>query len=119
MRIVALLLILACGPALAQEDLSGEPAPAGEYQLDPAHARLLFRVNHLGFSHYTALIQKFDAKIGFDPDNPETMTVRRPPIRLRSRPTIRMQASTSTASSRGRISWMPPPIPKRNSPRPP
>lgn len=75
MRIVALLLILACGPVLAQEDLSGEPAPAGEYQLDPAHARLLFRVNHLGFSHYTALIQKFDAKIGFDPDNPETMTV--------------------------------------------
>ncbi len=75
MRIFPLFLILACGPVLAQEDLSGEPAPAGEYQLDPAHARLLFRVNHLGFSHYTALIQSFDAKLNFDPDNPETMTV--------------------------------------------
>ncbi len=49
--------------------------PGGEYQLDPAHARLLFRVNHPGFSHYTALIQGFDARLSFDPDRPEAMTV--------------------------------------------
>ena len=61
--------------AFAQEDLSGQPATAGQYQLDPAHARLLVRVNHLGFSHYTALIRKFDASLAFDPDHPETMTV--------------------------------------------
>jgi polyisoprenoid-binding protein YceI len=75
MRMIPLVLMLACGPALAQEDLSGEPAPAGDYQLDPAHARLLFRVNHLGFSHYTALIRTFDADLSFDPENPLAMTV--------------------------------------------
>ena len=75
MRVIVLALLLAGGPAFAQEDLSGEPAPAGVYQLDPAHARLLFRVNHLGFSHYTALIQTFDAELTYDPDHPEAMTV--------------------------------------------
>lgn len=75
MRAIVLALMLAGCPALAQEDLSGEPAPAGAYQLDPAHARLLFRVNHLGFSHYTALIQSFDAELTYDPDHPEAMTV--------------------------------------------
>jgi polyisoprenoid-binding protein YceI len=69
---LALLMPL---PAPAQEDLSDKPAPAGQYQLDPAHSRLLVRVNHLGFSHYTAMIQTFDASLAFDPDHPETMTV--------------------------------------------
>ncbi|PZQ96590.1 MAG: polyisoprenoid-binding protein [Cereibacter sphaeroides] len=75
MRPLVLALLLAATPVFAQEDLSGEPAPAGAYQLDPAHARLLFRVNHVGFSHYTALINKFDAKLNFDPENPEAMSV--------------------------------------------
>jgi polyisoprenoid-binding protein YceI len=73
--IIALALALQTGPLLAQEDLSGEPAPAGAYQMDPAHARLLVRVNHLGFSHYTVVIRTFDAKLAFDPANPDVMTV--------------------------------------------
>lgn len=76
MRRLALALMLALPlPAAAQEDLSGQPAPAGAYQLDPAHARLLVRVNHLGMSHYTAMIMRFDADLAFDPDAPETMSV--------------------------------------------
>jgi polyisoprenoid-binding protein YceI len=33
------------------------------------------RVNHLGFSHYTALILRFDADLAFDPDKPGSMRV--------------------------------------------
>lgn len=44
--------------------------PAGSYRLDPAHASLLFRVDHLGFSNYTARFTKFDAELEFDPEHP-------------------------------------------------
>ncbi len=44
--------------------------PAGEYRLDPAHASLIFRVDHLGFSQYTARFTEFDATLDLDPANP-------------------------------------------------
>jgi polyisoprenoid-binding protein YceI len=44
-------------------------APAGAYTLDKAHATLIFRVNHLGFSNYTARFKHFDAQLQFDPGN--------------------------------------------------
>lgn len=43
--------------------------PAGAYTLDKTHASLTFRVNHLGFSRYTAQFKQFDAKLQFDPGN--------------------------------------------------
>lgn len=43
--------------------------PAGAYTLDKAHASLIFRVNHLGFSNYTARFRRFDAQLQFDPAN--------------------------------------------------
>lgn len=43
--------------------------PAGAYTLDRSHASLLFRVNHLGFSNYTARFRRFDAQLQFDPAN--------------------------------------------------
>ncbi len=49
--------------------------PAGDYKLDPAHANLEFKVNHLGFSHYTARFSDFDAKLKFDPANPSASSV--------------------------------------------
>jgi polyisoprenoid-binding protein YceI len=45
-------------------------APAGVYQLDKTHASLIFRVDHLGFSKYTARFTKFDASLELDPRNP-------------------------------------------------
>ncbi|MEI4486142.1 YceI family protein [Frigidibacter sp. MR17.14] len=55
------------------------PAPtqvaAGRFHLDPAHASLLFRVSHLGFSNYTAQFTGFTADLAFDPANPEAMTL--------------------------------------------
>jgi polyisoprenoid-binding protein YceI len=44
--------------------------PAGRYTLDPSHATLIFRVDHLGFSNYTARFLRFDADLEFDPENP-------------------------------------------------
>jgi polyisoprenoid-binding protein YceI len=43
--------------------------PAGAYTLDKAHASLVFRVSHMGFSHYTAQFKNFDVQMQFDPKN--------------------------------------------------
>ena len=43
--------------------------PAGWYALDKMHASLIFRINHLGFSNYTARFKRFDAQLKFDPEN--------------------------------------------------
>lgn len=79
MIVLACLFIFAC-------DQSGEPAraattitpiatvaPAGEYTLDKAHASLIFRVDHLGFSHFTGRFTGYDAALHFDPENPANM----------------------------------------------
>ncbi len=66
----------AAAPAAAEP--AGEPSrsaalaadvPAGDYKLDKAHSTLIFRVNHLGFSNYTARFRRFDAQLRFDPRN--------------------------------------------------
>lgn len=43
--------------------------PAGEYHIDKAHASLLLRVSHMGFSTYTTRFSRFDATLTFDPSN--------------------------------------------------
>jgi len=43
--------------------------PAGDYTVDKAHTTLIFRLNHLGFSHYTARFRRLDAQLHFDPRN--------------------------------------------------
>lgn len=43
--------------------------PAGAYTIDPAHTSILFRVDHLGFSNYTARFKKATAQLQFDPNN--------------------------------------------------
>lgn len=43
--------------------------PAGNYTIDPSHTSILFRVDHLGFSNYTARFRKASAQLQFDPDN--------------------------------------------------
>ncbi len=44
-------------------------APAGAYKMDPAHTSILFRVEHLGFSNYTARFKRATGQLQFDPDN--------------------------------------------------
>lgn len=51
-------------------------APAGTYTIDPTHASLTWKVNHLGLSNYTARFTKIDATLQFDPEHPELTTVK-------------------------------------------
>lgn len=49
--------------------------PAGDYTLDKYHADLTFRVNHLGFSFYTARFATFGAQLKFDPGRPSVASI--------------------------------------------
>jgi polyisoprenoid-binding protein YceI len=81
----ALVVLVACAPQ-AHQASSAAPAagpitpvasaaPAGIYTLDRSHASLLFRVDHLGFSRYTARFTRFDAALRLDPANPAAASV--------------------------------------------
>jgi polyisoprenoid-binding protein YceI len=50
-------------------------APVGPYDLDLGHSSLIFKVNHLGISNYTARFTDFDAQLQFDPAAPERSTL--------------------------------------------
>ena len=51
------------------------PVPAGTYTIDKAHTSLVFRVNHLGFSNYTAQFTKIEGSMHFDPARPELSSI--------------------------------------------
>ena len=63
-------------PVAAQEDMDLGSPPAGTYTTDPAHTRLWFIVDHLGFSRYMALFTSVEATLQFDPEHPEAMSVK-------------------------------------------
>lgn len=71
-RLIAALLLSAL-PATAQITPVQTPVPAGQFQIDPGHTRLTFRVSHLGFSNYTAFLTGVDATLDFDPADPGAM----------------------------------------------
>ncbi len=65
---ISLLIVLALIPFTANANtISYDKMPAGEYTLDKGHASIIWKVNHLGLSNYTARFTKFDATIKFDP----------------------------------------------------
>lgn len=67
------LAIAISAPALGQSGAVRPQAtklPAGEYKLDRAHASLTFRIDHLGFSRYTARFTGLHATLRLDPANP-------------------------------------------------
>mgnify|MGYP001371877192 CR=1 FL=1 len=75
---VLLALLLFVTPARAADEMPEpvwRPLPAGVYTLDPAHASLLFRVDHLGMSHYTARFTHFAAELELDPADPAAARV--------------------------------------------
>lgn len=68
----AFLVLAAClmvQPARAAGVTSRDPErlPAGDYVLDKAHASLVARVSHMGFSRYTLRFTRFDASFSYDP----------------------------------------------------
>ncbi|NBB17268.1 polyisoprenoid-binding protein [Caulobacter sp. SLTY] len=78
-----LILLAACQPAEGAKTKAPKPAPAapapdllpGTYRIDPEHASVLFRVDHVGMSKWTAQFRKFDASLVLDPKNPEASSV--------------------------------------------
>jgi polyisoprenoid-binding protein YceI len=64
------LLVIASAAQAQVPPASDAPVPKGTYALDKAHASLLFRVNHLGFSSLTGRFTRYDAKLDFDPAQP-------------------------------------------------
>ena len=74
------LTLLSPRPANAAAASAVPPAstlkiPAGDYTLDKSHASLIFKVNHLGFSSFTARFTRFDATLRFDPARPASARV--------------------------------------------
>lgn len=88
---LALATLAACSPRPAGEakgpaatpEVKATPAatkapreaPAGVYGMDPHHTSVVFRVPHMGISHYTARFTKADGQLTFDPANPVAQSV--------------------------------------------
>jgi polyisoprenoid-binding protein YceI len=70
-----MLSVLLSAPVMAQDEMDLGSPPAGTYRPDPAHTRLWFIVDHLGFSKFMALFTRVDATLQFDPEHPEAMSV--------------------------------------------
>lgn len=75
--VIALCVAMPFGAltAAAQENAVEATPPAGTYRVDPYHVRLMFEVNHLGFSEFTGFFRTIDATLAFDPADPEAMHV--------------------------------------------
>lgn len=48
-----------------------ERLPAGQWTLDPAHASTHWQVRHMGLSWYTGRFDAIEARLDFDPANPQ------------------------------------------------
>jgi polyisoprenoid-binding protein YceI len=95
-KFLACTLVLLTCPALAEQGRSSEsadlakfvpaPPPAGAYSQDRAHSSLILRVNHLGFSQFTARFAHFDIQLQLDPAhlNASQVTTRIDPNSLTS-----------------------------------
>ncbi len=72
-----MLTLAMTGGAAAAQTIApvATDVPAGTYTTDPIHSRLIFSVNHLGFSNYTAFFRTFEGKLVFDPADPEGMSL--------------------------------------------
>ncbi len=66
------LSLLAGGAAVAQAVLTQNPAEiqAGTYALDPAHGKVTWSVDHMGFSTYVGQFVNARAELTLDPANP-------------------------------------------------
>lgn len=85
--LTATAVLFACGapqqsttatsqPAPAtQEQPVQNTAPAGDYTLDKPHGSLIVRMNHIGYSNFTARFTRWDAHLHFAPAAPETSAV--------------------------------------------
>ncbi|MFN4225047.1 MAG: YceI family protein [Hyphomonas sp.] len=80
LMLVAALGLASCNTLAAtflkpEIDTTAATLPEGEYRLDPKHAALIFRINHLGYSTYIGRFERFDASLTGDPAQPGSAKV--------------------------------------------
>jgi polyisoprenoid-binding protein YceI len=78
-RLAACLLLFIATAANAGTNAPApepQPVPAGDYKADKPHTSVLLRVNHLGFSNFTARFTGVDAALRFDPARLTTASVK-------------------------------------------
>ena len=71
-------LSLSASPVAAQSDAPDAPGgsaatlPAGlvEYEVDPSHTQVMFKVRHMGISTVTGRFNRFAGTFAYDPENP-------------------------------------------------
>ncbi len=67
--VLASTLSVAAASDVAPAQASVSVPPAGAYKLDKAHASIVLRASHMGFSTYTTRFSRFDAALTFDPND--------------------------------------------------
>lgn len=77
-RTLALILVIlgGCSALLPSPDTTApSELPEGAYRLDPDHATVLFKIDHLGFSRLVGRFDRFDATLDLDPERPEAASL--------------------------------------------
>lgn len=80
MRLTAILILTfaaTCAAAAQEIRVADSPAelPAGYYREDASHTTVVFRVDHLGFSNYTASFGEVGISANLDPSDPSAATL--------------------------------------------
>ncbi len=73
--VVIAAFLIAGEATAAPADAEAKLPPSGTYQLDPNHASITFKVNHLGFSRYTGRFDKIEGTLNFNNAVPEQSTL--------------------------------------------
>src|ERR1700722_7334641 len=69
---IAFVFFLILGSiATTQADTDAKTIPSGAYSLDPNHASVTFKINHLGFSRYTGRFDKLEGTLNYNSAQPE------------------------------------------------
>lgn len=68
--ILTVIALTSCGHLIKPRIKTGMmQLEKGSYQIDPTHASLLFKVDHMGLSTFVGRFNRFDAQLEFDPTN--------------------------------------------------
>ena len=73
---LATSLLFSCSRILTPDQTSEvTEVRAGQYVLDPNHASLIWKLNHLGFSTFIGTFNEFEASLDFDPEDIENASL--------------------------------------------
>ena len=74
--LVGTTLLFSCNRLLTPDQTTEvTEVRAGQYVLDPNHATLIWKLNHLGFSTFLGSFNDFEASLDFDPENIENASL--------------------------------------------